>query len=296
MKKTILILATAILFMGMLEGCRKTIGDAGGSGSGSGGLGSNGTTNYVKTLATVIYDSTGAKIDSIINAYTYDGQNRYTQYISSIYVFNSNYPQGHFSSADTTIYTYTTKTETISTPEGTNNIYYTYGVYYLNTTGTLADSAIWLLGSLGPAFGANYPLVAKYFYDANGYLIKEDFYVRANGKDSLESENKFTITNGNTTQVYNAQNSPTSYNLTFTNLTTSTVGLPPELFIPLNEIYGGDGITGHTSVNLINFYNSYTYSLDGQNRITKIKGGLFQTNNSGITKPYGSFIDYYTYY
>ncbi len=283
MKRSIFSLLSAICLLTALSlftACQKS--NSGSKGSTTNPLGgTSGSTDYVKSITTVAQTPNGTDTGTI--SYTYDDQNRCTAEISG----------------DTTYYTYSANTMT-----STEGMYVT--TYYLNGSGA-ADSAHFVVSSPGYSLGGyTFPpttstTVFRYTYNGSGYMSRFDMYQQTPDGDSLEDTRLFTFTSGNLTLVDDVT---AGMNTTFpyTNQTTSTAGTAPDGFLGADLGVSGSSliIFGKPNTNLVasipsavgtmSYTTNFTYTLDGQNRIST-------TTEKGLPGDQsGSAILYYTYY
>jgi len=245
----------------------------------------------IKTFTLVAYNpSSGVKLDSSVNNYSYDTKNRLVAVVVNDYDFSSS-PSGQLTT-DSASETYTSSTisdirqrwkagvkqQTVST------------TYYLNTAGKLADSAHQSTVSYpGPVTTDN---VSKNSFDANGFLTKQDIYLLQAGNRNLATEITCTNAGGNTNAVVIttylipgnlASGLQTATAFTFSSQTSGSAMLA-STGNDLNLIIGiaGNGINiMHSNANLVQSVTvavngsvveteNLSYVSDSQNRFTAI--------------------------
>ena len=156
--------------------------------------------SLIKTFTLVTYNPTGGtKLDSSVNSYTYDAQNRLTAVLVNDYDFSTS-PSGQLTT-DSATETYTStsisdirqrwkagiKQQTVAT------------TYYLNAAGKLADSAHQSVVKYpGPVTTEN---ISKNSFDASGLLTQQDIYMVQAGVRTIVSSIGCTNANGNTSAV-----------------------------------------------------------------------------------------------
>lgn len=281
--------------------CQKT---SPGNGSNPGNGPGQGSGTLLKTFTLVTFDpSGGTKVDSTINSYNYDAQNRLLTIVVNDYDASG---QLIIDSAFET-YTSTSIAETRQQWKAGVKQQTVSTTYYLNTAGNRPDSSHQTTVKYpGPVTTEN---ISKYSFDGNGFLTNEKVYLLENNQRDLVTEIACTVANGNTNTVnitiYILPGNPLSGFLTSTafgfsnqvasnamiastgNAINSVIGIASN---GINLMHADNNLVQSATVSVMgNVAETETiaYAFDAQNRFSKVNYKL-STGNTVV-------IAYYSY-